>query len=345
MMTDFLFDLSEANEAAPRATFVLCAPRGWDSYISREFHEIHQNLACLGWTIVVVDEIDHEQLFDVIRQARLVLLWECYEILEHLADSFAALPRRIRRVVFCDDVHYFNEHRRTQRLRAFHWADLILSTYPNKLLEWFPEVKKRIEWTPHAAGSAFTPVFAPSSDRVLLSGSRTWPYPFRQFCAAKLPDGLCDIVDHPGYPGYPGDKTNPMRADANALASVGGPRYAALLRRHPAMLVCGSIFNYLVGKVFEGMATGCLVVADRVSLGAQLAALGFIEGEDYIGTDIFHVIEDAAEVQRLFLNDVRRWSAIVESASLKVGKHHTTKVRARSIHALCLQEAAKSTTP
>jgi hypothetical protein len=340
-MTDLLFDIAESNEIAAPGTFVLCTPKGWGSYISREFHEIHQNLATLGWTILIIDELEDAQLLEIINQATLVMLWECYEILERQPDSFAALPKHIRRVVFCDDVHYFNDHRRTQRLRAFRWADLILATYPNKLTEWFPEIKKNVKWTPHAAASAFTPVFTPASDRILLSGSRTWPYPFRQFCAAKLPNSVCHIVDHPGYPGYPGDRANTMRADANALANIGGARYATLLRRHPAMLVCGSIFNYLVAKVFEGMATGCVIVADRVSLGAQLVALGFVEGEHYVGTDILHVIEDTAEVRRLFLNGDPRWSSIAEKASLKVGKCHTTAVRARNIHALCLQETTK----
>jgi hypothetical protein len=262
-------------------------------------------------------------------------------MLERQADFFAGLPRHVRRVVFCDDVHYFDTHRRTQRLRAFCWADVILATYPNKLIEWFSGITANIRWTPHAAASSFTPVFAPASDRVLLSGSRTWPYPFRQFCAAKLPDSVCHIVDHPGYPGYPGDKANMMRADANALARLGGARYATLLRRHPAMLVCGSIFNYLVAKVFEAMAAGCVVIADRTTLGAQLSALGFAEDEHYIGTDIFHVIEDAAAVQRLFLDGDPRWSSIAEKASLKVSKYHTTAVRARNIHALCLREMTK----
>jgi glycosyltransferase involved in cell wall biosynthesis len=341
MVTNLPFNAVDSNEVAALSVFVLCVPKGWDSYISREFHEIHQNLVALGWTLLVVDELEDERLLEIIRQATLVMLWECYELLERQPDAFAAIPKHIRRVVFCDDVHFFSDHRRTQRLRAFDWADLILATYPDKLTQWFPEVRKSIKWTPHAAASAFTPVFAPSSDRVLLSGSRTWPYPFRQFCAAKLPDTLCQVVDHPGYPGYPGDRTNRMRADANALANVGGARYAALLRRHPAMLVCGSIFNYLVAKVFEGMAAGCMIIADRVSLGAQLAALGFVEGEHYIGTDIFHVIEDTAAVQRLFLNNDPRCSSITEKASLKVGKHHTTAVRARDIHALCLEEVTK----
>lgn len=340
-MKDVLFDVCESNEVAAPGTLVLCTPKGWGTYISREFHEIHENLATLGWTILTVDELEDEQLFQVINQAALLILWECYEIIERLEDSFAALPRRIRRVVFCDDVHYFDNHRRTQRLRAFRWADLILATYPDKLIEWFPEITARVKWMPHAAASAFTPVFAPASDRVLLSGARTWPYPFRQFCAAKLPDTLCRVVDHPGYPGYPGDRANTMRADAAELANIGGARYATVLRRHPAMLVCGSIFNYLVAKVFEGMASGCVVIADRVSLGNRLAALGFAEGEHYIGTDIFHVIEDTARTQQQFVNGDSRWSLIAEKAASKVKRHHTTAIRARNIHALCLGEVSE----
>ena len=129
-----------------------------------------------------------------------------------------------------------------------------------------------------------------------------------------------------------------MEADAKALAAVGGERYASLLRRHPAMLVCGSIFGYLVAKVFEGMAAGCLIIADRPSLGVQLEALGFCEGEHYLGTDIFHVVEDAAAVQQSLFSGDSRWSAITEQAARKVAAHHTTAIRAADIHALCVEE-------
>ncbi len=291
---------------------------------------------------MVVDSIEDERLIECARQARAVLLWECYELLERRAASCFALPTRVKRIVFCDDVHYFSVHRRAQRQRAFDWADVILATYPEKIADWFPEVKKSIKWVPHAAASYFTPVFTPAADRILLSGSRTWPYPFRQFCAAKLSADVCHVVEHPGYPGYPGDKANQMRADPQALTAVGGERYASLLRRHPAMLVCGSIFNYLVAKVFEGMAAGCLVVAERSSLGAQLEALGFYEGEHYLGTNIFSVTEDAASVQRLFINGDWRWSAMTERAARKVAEQHTTAIRAREIHALCLSEVRDS---
>lgn len=264
-----------------------------------------------------------------------MLLWECYEILEQHCHFFSSLSKGIARVVFCDDVHYFTDHRRTQRQRAFEWADVILATYPHKLAEWFPRIRKSIKWIPHAAASYFMPIFAPACDEILLSGSRTWTYPFRQFCAAKLSRDVCHVVDHPGYPG---DSANSSRADAKALAEVGGARYAALLRLYPAMLVCGSVFGYLVAKVFEGMAAGCLIVADRDSLGAQLSALGFREGEHYVGTDIFHVIEDAAAVRQSFARGEPRWASITENAARKVREAHTTAVRARDIHSLCLNE-------
>lgn len=220
----------ESSEIPLIDDFVLCVPKEWGAYISQEFDEIHQNLTAFGWTLVTVDEIDDEQLLATIREARLVLLWECYEILERQWDSFAALPRRVARVVFCDDVHYFTSHRRAQRQRAFDWADLILATYPKKLAQWYPGTRADVKWVPHAAASYFTPIFAPAYDEILLSGAQSWPCPFRQFCAAKLPREVCHVVNHPGYPGYPGDSANQMRADAKALADVGGSRYAALLR-------------------------------------------------------------------------------------------------------------------
>ncbi|WP_245964757.1 glycosyltransferase [Trinickia dinghuensis] len=330
--------MMESSDDVATGDLVLCVPMGWDTYISREFHEIHRNLVALGWKLMVVGAVEEEQLLESIHRARVVLLWECYELLERHAEPFAALPHGVRRIVFCDDVHYFSAHRRAQRQRAFDWADLILATYPEKLVDWFPETKRNIKWVPHAAASYFTPIFAPASDRILLSGSRAWPYPFRQFCAAKLSPEVCHVVDHPGYPGYPGDKANQMRADTKALAAVGGERYASLLRRHPAMLVCGSIFNYLVAKVFEGMAAGCLIVADRSSLGLRLAALGFHENEHYLGTDIFHAMEDCAAVQRSFSSSDKCWSVITERAAQKVAAHHTTAIRASEIHTLCVDE-------
>jgi len=332
--------LSQKSAQVPdQDAFLLCVPSGWETYISREFHELQEGLVAHGWTKLVIGETDDTTILKAIRHARVVLLWEAYELLEHNAvelRNIAASVKEQTRIAFCDDVHYFTAHRRQQRLRAFVWADRILATYPDKLQEWYPEIPEhKIRWTPHAAASYFEPGLSRSSDRVLLSGSRTWPYPFRQFCHAKLPSSVCEVVDHPGYPGYPGDQANNMQADPSALRSLGGKAYAELLRNHPAMLVCGSIFGYLVAKVFEGMATGCLVICERKSLAAGLTALGFVEGEHYVETDVLHVIEDTARLKDALLCNDPHLVRVVANAQRKVFAEHTTAARAVQIHRIC----------
>jgi len=123
-----------------------------------------------------------------------------------------------------------------------------------------------------------------------------------------------------------------------AMSRSGREHYGLVLRTYPAMLVCGSIFGYLVAKVFEGMAAGCLVICDRASLATQLTALGFVEGQHYIGTDVLHVIEDSTKVRNAFVRGDPVWKEIVTRAADKVSALHTTAVRASQIHQFCTEE-------
>lgn len=317
-------------------TLLLCVPAGWETYISREFHELQQGLVALGWVMLIIDNATDEEIIRAIARADVVLLWEAYELLERNKDSLCK-PRSTRpgckRLFFCDDVHFFTTARRNQRARAFLWADTIFATYPDKLGEWYPEIAlEKIRWMPHCAAAAFQATFTPACDRILLSGSRTWPYPFRQFCHAKLPESLCHVIDHPGYPGYPGDRNNRMQANPAAMNLVGGEHYATILQRYPAMLVCGSVFGYLVAKVFEAMAAGCLVMCERTSLASRLTALGFIEGVHYLATDLMHVAEDAEALHDMYLHRDTQWLRIVHAANKKVVACHTVSVRTRQIH-------------
>jgi hypothetical protein len=144
-------------------------------------------------------------------------------------------------------------------------------------------------------------------------------------------------VDHPGYPGYPGNRANRSVADPSALLRLGRDRYATLLQSYPAMLVCGSIFGFLVGKVFEGMAAGCLTICERASLGPQLSALGFEEGKHYIGTDLATVIEDVQRTRDAYLADPTHWEGITNAAAEKVSREHSTAVRAAQINSICIE--------
>ena len=330
------------NASVTNAKYLLCVPDGWDRYISAEFYELHQGLLARGWQCLLIDVIPDAQLLAAIETAEVVLLWEAYELLERhaarLQNRAGTLPRRI---FFCDDVHYFDTHRRSQRLRAFLWADRILATYPDKLLQNFPELAAAdIRWSPHAAASCFQ-VHEPAPARapqILLSGARSWPYPFRQFCHAKLPPEVCAVIDHPGYPGYPGDANNTMQADQAALHRLGRERYADLLRAYPAMLVCGSVFGYLVAKVFEAMACGCLTLCERSSLAPRLQALGFIEGQHYLATDWFSASADCRAVLAAFKRGDPALMAIVAAAAHKVQTEHTTAHRSEQIHQFCTEE-------
>lgn len=319
--------------------FILCVSKGWDAYISCEFDEIHSALVKLGWQKLVIDETSDLDILRAISHAKVVLLWEAYEFIERNESALmdeSYISNKTQKIFFCDDPHYFTPYRRGQRLRAFNWVDVILATYPDKLQAWFPEISSsKIKWMPHSAASCFQPTFEPSSEKILLSGSKTWPYPFRQFCQIKLPADVCDIVDHPGYPGYPGDVNNKSTHDKTHMQNVGREQYAHLLRQYPAMLVCGSIFHYLVAKVFEGMAAGCLVICDRDSLNQRLSMLGFIEGQHYVGTDIFHVIDDTVNVKDMYLHDREQWQFIVENAFKKVHEEHRSLMRATQIHHEC----------
>lgn len=97
------------------------------------------------------------------------------------------------------------------------------------------------------------------------------------------------------------------------------------------MFVDGSIFNYLVAKVFEGMASGCLVICERTSLVPQLNLLGFKEGEHFLATDVLHARDDSRAFLEAFKQDRTSWQAIVNAAHKKVSVEHTTEARAKQI--------------
>jgi glycosyltransferase involved in cell wall biosynthesis len=331
----------EKFQTLPNLT--LCVPRGWDSYISCEFNEIHEQLSKLGWNRIIIDDYTDEEILKKIRISTSIILWEAYEFIERNEGKLKFISEvenpLSKKFFFCDDVHYYSEHRKNQRLRGFHWSNKILSTYPRKLKEWYSEVDPtKIIWTPHSAASFFKPSFQPKDIRVLLSGSRGWAYPFRQFCHEKLPLTLCQTVDHPGYPGYPGDLSNKSRVDLEKIKLFGRTEYVNVLRKYPAMVCCGSVFDYLVAKVFEAMASGCLVICEKKSLATDLAKLGFLEGIHYIGTDYFNLIQDVESALHRFTNDRNAWQRIVDNAHDKIQNEHTTAIRASEIHKICTEE-------
>lgn len=326
---------------------VLCVPSGWESYVSCEFHEIHCELESLNWKKIIVNGENDFEVLDEIACANVVIFWELYEFIErnekYLLKISNPLKNACKKIFFCDDVHYFTRHRQEQRIRAFTWADIIFATYPDRIRDWYPSINnEKIVWMPHSAAGIFYPGNAYRLDKILLSGSRSWPYPFRQFCNDKIPSYICDKINHPGCPGYPGDKLNKSESDSEKMKEVGRLEYGNVLRKYPAMIVCGSIFHYLVAKVFEGMASGCLVVCESTSLRDDLSKLGFIDGEHYIGTSYFSILSDVEKLKINFYENNLVYQEICNKALRMVMKSHTTIRRAEQINEFSLKFLEKS---
>lgn len=215
---------------------VLCAPAGYDAYISKEFDEVQRNLVRLGWKYAPIDEENGKRTLQQLEGASAILFFEAYDFIQkHRGDLLANEQiQKTKKFFFCNDIHYHTATFKEKRLTSFLFADIIFATYPAQLLDFFPEITRdKVKWTPHSASSYFTPSFEPTATTILLSGSRTWPYPFRQFCASMLSKDICTIVDHPGYPGYPGNKNISNKADHPLMQAHGQEKYGPLLSTIP----------------------------------------------------------------------------------------------------------------
>lgn len=309
---------------------LLYVPHARHAYTSCEYEQLHLALERAGWQLVCGGGMT-----EAMADADILLLWRAYDA--PFADP--ALGRRDRsghrplRCFYCDDIHYFDRNARARLLAAFEWADLILAAHPQALLRWFPELAPdKVSWLPHSAAPCFEPLYRPQDACLLLSAGNGWRYPFRQFCQVMLPPALCAPLD---------------MADDEALPSLDAPAVrraresrSQLMHRFPAMLTCGSVFGYLPAAVFEAMAAGCLVVAERQSLAPTLARLGFVDGEHFIGTDLMHVCDDARTVLELFQHRGEQWRAMVERAAEQVLTRHTCAERAQQLHRTCMALAA-----
>lgn len=310
--------------------YLLYVPHARHAYTSCEYEQLHLTLERAGWQLVCGGGVTR-----AMADADLLLLWRAYDAPFDGPALGRRDPngRRPLRCFYCDDIHYFDRRARDRLLAAFAWADLILAAYPQALLRWFPELApEKVSWLPHSAAPCFEPAYRPQDACLLLPAGHGWRYPFRQFCQTMLPSAVCAAVD------MPDDETSPAR-DGPTVRRARESR-ALLMHRYPAMLTCGSVFGYLPASVFEAMAAGCLVIAERQSLVPTLVRLGFVDGEHFIGTDLMHVCDDAQTVLDLFLHRGEQWRAMVERAAERVLTGHTCAERALQLHRTCTALAA-----
>lgn len=296
-------------------------------YVSREFWTTFSLLTQFGWSVLETIELrgNEDALGDLLRQRTggwpdAVLFWESYPYAADQTETFRKHGARV--YVMTDDLH----HGRKAIGEALHLADGILATYAPRVSHYFPHLDPaRVTWVPHAAGPDFLlPVNETPRPVVFVSGEIGDVYPLRmkmRGLAERRPE-LAYLHVHPGY-----HCTYDYSSDPRV-----GRGFAETMRECLAGFTDALVHHYIIAKHFEIPATGALLIADR-AVGPQLEALGFVDGEHYVGTS---ADELEATVERVLDPGNRAGiDAIRRRGHDLVHRCHTTLHRARQIDAVC----------
>jgi len=302
-------------------------------YVTREFYYIIVELMrSYGWK-----QIDTYQLWQgpgTIKRTLLkefgelpetILFWEGYDLLEAHTDDIYRLE--CKKYIFADDLHWWNDRMRPNRLICFALFDTILSTYAYVWDSLYPEFcgAKKLVWIPHSASPDFMLPYNPRPENsILMSGTISPSSPLRPTMKLLHDQGSYAItyLAHPGYQRlYDYDRDPEV-----------GRRYAEIINRHRAAFTDGHRYKYVVAKYFEIPATGALLFADG-SVSPQLRSLGFIENQHYVP-----VSKENLEDRIQYVLDERNHDELDEvrkRGQELVRQRHKTSDRAREINQVC----------
>ncbi len=293
--------------------------KGWETYISSEFNDI---LLQLSKTIKIVYVEDCAEDCIHMRDAPVVLFWETYEFFNKNYYKFNGI-----KLFFCDDIHYYTNDRKIQRLTAFTNADYILGTYTYLLKEVYNIPENKLFWIPHSYSERFANTSYNSDPiaKVTISGSLTYHYPFRNYCCNVTNKKYLCHIKHPGYKSYPGYKIPNSCLDDEYYSTV-TDHYPNILRINFAAFTCSSIYKYVVAKFFEIPASGSLLVADD-SVADRLYELGFVPMVHYVPVNIFTYIDVTDDI----MNNIQKYETIRRTGYDFVRNHHSCYIRVRCI--------------
>jgi hypothetical protein len=301
-------------------------------YVSREFYHIQTDLMTgYGWA-----QIDTHKLWSAstiegtLRNTfgqlpEIILFWEGYELLSARAAEVSRL--RCHKFILADDLHWWNERMRQNKLVGFALCETVLSTYGYVWDHFYPELRgaKKVVWVPHSASPDFLlPYNQHPENAILLSGAVTHHYPLRQQMKVLHDQGRYSIAYH-AHPGYH------CQYDYESNTDV-GRGYAEKLNKYRAGFTDSLTYRYVVAKYFEISATGALLLADD-TVSEPLRKLGFIANEHYLPVSkenleerVQFVLDEANHDE---LDKIRRRGQEL------VCRAHKTVDRARQINDVC----------
>jgi len=303
------------------------------SYVSREFYYVMTDLMNhYSWR-----QIETHRLWDgpgtlgakLLNEfgelPETILFWEGYEFLTaHEVDI-----RRLEchKFILADDLHWWNEEMRRNKLLGFALCERILSTYAYVWHDFYPELSgvKNVVWIPHSASPDFMlPYNQHPENSIVLSGALSHHYPLRRQMKMLHAQGTYAItyLPHPGYH---------CRYDYERNEYI-GRAYAETINRHRAGFTDSGMYRYVLAKYFEIPATGALLLADAAVSG-PLKELGFIENEHYLPVSKENLEEGIQYV--LDEGNHEELDGIRKKGHELVWERHKTADRARQIDELC----------
>jgi hypothetical protein len=175
-----------------------------------------------------------------------------------------------------DDLHYFNDQVKSQRLYLFNNADVLLLTYKRNFIEnteYSDFHSKAIDFPWFYCHDAMVlPKFKDRYDSYLLTGRISDAYKFRRSIYQRAKTGVINVsvLEHPGY----GEKMKGGFLDDDFISYVS--------RYRGGIVTTSDMYDYTVSKYFEIPGSGCLMLCQHTP---DLANLGFVDGVNCIYID------------------------------------------------------------
>ena len=233
-------------------------------------------------------------------------------------------------IVKTNDVHYFNEKRKSDIMYSYTTADYVIGPYMDTLQTLYGIKAENVKKFHHSVAPRFqAPAINMSPEpKIFMFGAISKHYPFRQRFK-ELMNGKTTFVlmNHPGY------KTPVQTLQSHTelpkyLCSYTTSLFPVFER--PAE----DHAHYLIGKFFEIMSSGTLLLTTDTHIRGQLEELGVFRDVHYIHVDLDDE-EVVYDKMNYILNPANRsWvDGIRRAAWEKCIAEHTSAARCAQIMA------------
>ena len=291
--------------------------KGYLGRLPEETSELYLNLKSLGW-----DDYDGNSNEKI----------NCLFFFEMGVDSIKSFLEKDTRknvnniLIWTDDAHNPNNvdlvkfSNENPENRVF-----ILSTYPYKYIEQFPDIitnnSKNLIWFPHASAKRFDIGINYDSEQLLsVYGKTSFPYPHRQrIVALSKEESFKDkilVKKHPGYKRSEGSSKDLPHFPETFLETID------FVKKYSIGFTCGldpEKYNYAVAKIFEIPTSGQLLMVNE-ELSKYLELLGFKDNVNCLFYNESNMKEKVNYVLNMNKDDVNSIRKAGHELNIK---HHT----------------------